>query len=106
MNEIKRGTGNVYADLGIEDPEGMQVKAQLVAQIIQIMEDRGLKQVEAASAMGITQPKLSLMTRGQFHNISESKMMDCLRRLGCDLKIVVTPARALPAVGRIDVVLA
>ena len=106
MIEIERGTDNVFADLGIEDPEGMQVKAKLMAQILTIMEDRGLKQVEAAKAMGIAQPKLSHMIRGQFHNISESKMMECLRRLGCDVQIVVHQAHAVPAMGRIDVVLA
>jgi predicted XRE-type DNA-binding protein len=106
LNEIERGTGNVYADLGIDDPEEMLVKAQLVAQIQKIVSDRGLKQVEAARTMGLTQPKLSNMFRGQFHNISEAKMLDCLRRLGCDVQIVLSPARPAPMLGSIGVVMA
>ena len=51
----------------------------------------GLTQQEAARRMGITQPKISDMMRGDFSNISERKLMDCLNRLGYDIEIKAHP---------------
>lgn len=82
---------NVYEQLGFPDAEAMLVKAQLVSQIAEILRERGWSQQQAAKVLGLTQPKLSKMLRGQFRGISEMKMMDCLLRLGRAVKIVVGP---------------
>jgi predicted XRE-type DNA-binding protein len=82
---------NVYEQLGFPDAEEMLVKAQLVTQIAEILRERGWSQQQAAKVLGLTQPKLSKMLRGQFRGISEMKMMDCLVRLGRAVKIVVGP---------------
>jgi predicted XRE-type DNA-binding protein len=82
---------NAYAQLGFPDAEAMLVKAQLVSQIAEILRERGWSQQQAAKVLGLTQPKLSKMLRGQFRGISEMKMMDCLLRLGRAVKIVVGP---------------
>lgn len=82
---------NVYAQLGFADAEEMLVKAQLVTKIAEILRKRGWSQQQAAKVLGLTQPKLSKMLRGQFRGISEMKMMDCLVRLGRPVKIVVGP---------------
>ena len=84
---------NVYAQLGFPDAAEMLVKAQLVTKIAEILRKRGWSQQEAARVLGLTQPKLSKMLRGQFRGISEMKMMDCLVRLGRPVKIVVGPER-------------
>ena len=94
---------NVYEQLGFPDAEEMLVKAQLVSQIGEILRERGWSQQQAAKVLGLTQPKLSKMLRGQFRGISEMKMMDCLVRLGRTVKIVVGPARKAAA-DRIEVV--
>jgi predicted XRE-type DNA-binding protein len=86
------GSGNVYADLGVDDTEGMLVKAQLVAKIAEILEERGYSQTKAAGVLGLPQPKLSKILRGQFRGVSERKLMDCLARLGRDVHIVVQRA--------------
>jgi predicted XRE-type DNA-binding protein len=96
---------NVYEQLGFPDAEEMLVKAQLVSQIAEILRKRGWSQQQAAKVLGLTQPKLSKMLRGQFRGISEMKMMDCLVRLGRAVKIVVGPARKTAA-DRIEVVAA
>jgi predicted XRE-type DNA-binding protein len=90
MNNKDEST-NVYAQLGFPDAEEMLVKAQLVTQIAEILRERGWNQQLAAKVLGLTQPKLSKMLRGQFRGISEMKMMDCLLRLGRAVKIVVGP---------------
>jgi len=90
--EVKRSSGNVYADLGLPDAERLKIKTGLVVEIRKAMRRLGLTQQEAAKRMGITQPKVSGMMRGDFSNLSERKLMDCLNRLGYDIEIKVKPA--------------
>jgi predicted XRE-type DNA-binding protein len=91
--EVQRGSGNVYADLGLPDAEKLKIKTGLVIAIRKAMNSLGLTQQEAARRMGITQPKVSDMMRGDFTNLSERKLMDCLTRLGYDIEIKVRPAK-------------
>ena len=93
MNDIERGCGNVYEDLGHLDAEEMMVKAQLAARIGEIIVERRWSQQQAAAGLGLTQPKLSQMLRGQFRGISEVKMLNALARLGLDVQIIIGPAR-------------
>lgn len=89
---IEEGTGSVYADLGYADSEDMEVKAQLVTEIREIINQRGLTQEQAAQILGLTQPKVSRLLKGQFRGISERRLLNCLTRLGRDVQIVVKPA--------------
>ena len=93
MIKIEEGSGNVYADLGMADADEMMVKAQLATKIGEIIKGHKWSQQQAADVLGIPQSKLSKMLRGQFRGISETKMLDCLARLGRDVQIVVGPAR-------------
>ena len=92
--EVRRGSSNVFADLGLADAEKLRIKTGLVIEIRKAMRSHGLTQLEAAKRMGITQPKVSGMMRGDFTNLSERKLMDCLTRLGYDIEIKVRPAKA------------
>ncbi|MCF8160937.1 MAG: helix-turn-helix domain-containing protein [Polaromonas sp.] len=110
--QVETGSGNVYADLGMADAQEMLVKAKLASKISDIIKRQGLTQQQAAELLAMPQPKVSLMLRGQFRGISESKMLDCLARLGRDIDIVVKPARrrtkrdAHASPGRVNVVFA
>lgn len=86
---IERGSDNPYADLGLPEPEAMQVKAELAREIAQIIKGRRLTQQRAAALLGMTQPKLSEMLRGRFRGISQARMIECLNHLGRDVNIVV-----------------
>jgi predicted XRE-type DNA-binding protein len=101
MIEIELGTTNVYRDLGYADADEMLVKAKQAAKIGEIIDARGWSQQQAGRVLGIPQPKLSKMLRGQFRGISEAKMLECLARLGRDIQIVIGREREAP--GRIDV---
>ena len=92
--EVHRGSGNVFGDLGLADAEKLKIKTGLVFEIRKAMRSRGLTQQEAAKLIGITQPKVSDMMRGDFSNLSERKLMDCLTRLGYDIEIKVRPAKS------------
>jgi predicted XRE-type DNA-binding protein len=90
--EVEAGSGNVFADLGLPDADKLKIKSGLVIEITRAVRKLGLTQQEAAKRMGITQPKVSDMMRGDFSNLSERKLMDCLTRLGYDIEIKVKPA--------------
>ena len=91
--EIETSSGNVFADLGLANADKLKIKSGLVIEITKAIRKLGLTQAEAAQRMGITQPKVSGMLRGDFANLSERKLMDCLNRLGYDIEIKVKPAR-------------
>ncbi len=93
-NKIRRGTKNVFADLGYSDPDTHLLKAQLVSRIDEIVCDKKLTQAQAAQAMGITQPDVSRLLKGQFRDVSVERIMRMLTRLGCEVDIVVkSPGR-------------
>jgi predicted XRE-type DNA-binding protein len=106
MSDIEQGSGNVYADLNFPDADDMQVKARLASKIASLIKARQLTQVQAAELLGLPQPKVSEMLRGKFRGISESKMIDCLARLGRDVQIVVKAAPASRPHGRVEVIFA
>ncbi len=104
--EIEHGSTNVYEDLGLPNAAEMHVKAILAAKIGEIIKHRYLTQIQASEILGMPQPKLSGMLRGQFRGISEAKMLDCMNRLGRDVEIVVRKSYRSRATGRTSVIFA
>jgi len=85
--EVLTSSNNVFCDLDVPDAQALKIKTGLMIEIMRGMRRLGLRQVEAAKRMGITQPKLSALLRGDFRSLSERKLMDCLNRLGYDIEI-------------------
>ena len=106
MIDVKTGSASIYEDLGLPDAAEMQVKATLAAKIGEIIKHRHLTQIQAAEILGMPQPKLSGMLRGQFRGISEAKMLECMNRLGRDVEIIVRKPSRSRAIGRTSVVFA
>lgn len=92
--EVEISSGNVFADVGLPDADKLKIKSGLVIEITKAVRKLNLSQEEAGRRMGLPQPKLSGLLRGDFSNISERKLMDCLNRLGYDIEIKVRPATA------------
>ena len=86
---IKRGTKNVFADLGFPDAETHLLKAELVTRIQRVITAQALTQVAAAKLMGLSQPDVSRLLNGQFRDVSVERLMRLLTRLGCDVDITV-----------------
>jgi len=99
---IKRGSGNVFADLGLPNPEQELLKEQLTLQIYRIVKARGLTQAQAGSILGIKQPNVSALMRNRAGNFSVGRLMEFLTALGQDVRITVKPTRK--AVGEMEVV--
>ena len=87
--EIESSSGNVFADLDLPGAEKLKIKSGLVIEITRAIRRLELTQEDAGRRMGIPQPKVSQMMRGDFANLSERKLMECLNRLGYDIEIKV-----------------
>jgi predicted XRE-type DNA-binding protein len=83
--------GNIFADIGLPNAEEHLVKAKLVLRIDRILRQRGLKQVDAARVMGITQPDVWRLLRGDFRQVSVERLLRFLVALGQDVEIVIKP---------------
>jgi predicted XRE-type DNA-binding protein len=90
--EHVRGSGNVFADLGVANPEQALAKAELARQINQIIAERNLSQVGAAEILGIDQPRVSALSKGRLSVFSLEKMMQFASRLGNEVEITIKPS--------------
>lgn len=96
-------SGNVFADIGLPEPEEELTKAQLASHIRQVIKRRRLTQVTAAGLMGIDQPKVSALLNGRLANFSSERLMRLLTALGQDVEITVKTKPRNRAQGRIRV---
>lgn len=87
--KITKSSGNVFADLNVEDAERYQAKADLALQINTILQHRGLKQKEAAELLDIDQPKVSALNCGRLDGFSIERLISFLNRLDRDVEIVI-----------------
>ena len=94
---ITEGSGNVFADLGLPNPEQELLKAQLTLQIYAILKDRDLTQLEIAKILGVRQPQVSLLMRNRAGNFSVGRLMEFLTALRQDVEITVRPTRRVRA---------
>jgi predicted XRE-type DNA-binding protein len=91
--EFEFSSGNVFRDLGLPHADQLKIKSGLAIEITRAVRRLGLTQQDAARRIGISQAKVSGLMRGNFSNLSESKLMECLNRLGYDIEIKVKSAR-------------
>lgn len=92
-SRITDGSGNVFADLGFPNSEREELKAQLTLQIYRLVKERALTQAQAGAILGIRQPHVSTLMRGQSGVFSVERLMDFLTALGQDVEITVRPMR-------------
>jgi predicted XRE-type DNA-binding protein len=90
---VTKGSGNVFADLGLPNPEQEMLRAQLTLHIYQIIKERGLTQTEAGKILGIRQPHVSVLMRNRSGAFSAERLMRFLIALGQDVEIVLKPKR-------------
>jgi predicted XRE-type DNA-binding protein len=100
---VTAGSGNVFTDIGLPEPEEELAKAQLASCVRQVIKRQRLTQVAAASRMGIDQPKVSAILNGRLANFSADRMMRLLTALGQDVEIRVKTKPRNRAHGQIRV---
>ena len=101
---VMASSGNVFADIGLPEPEEELTKAQLASHIRQAIKRRRLTQVAAAALTGVDQPKVSALLNGRLANFSSERLMRLLTALGQDVDITVRTKPRNRAHGRIRVV--
>ena len=89
--ELTPSSGNVFADLGIDNPEEALAKAELTFQINKLIKEQGLNQKMAAEILGVDQPKISALARGRLEGFSIERLFKFLILLGQDVEIVLKP---------------
>src|SRR5438552_3867131 len=89
--EFEEGSGNIFADLGLDDADELFARAQIGVFVFKILKDKKLKQREIASALGIAQPEVSHLMNGHFSRFTTDKLLDFLKRL--DQKVTIQVSR-------------
>lgn len=89
--EIHESSGNVFADLGLDNAEELLARATLAAEITKILRQRHLTQVQAGKVLGVDQPKISALYRGHFDRFSLERLIRFLNALRRDVRIVIEP---------------
>jgi len=80
---------NVFADIGVPDPETHLAKAKIVQRLSRIIAAQGLTQTEAGARLGLTQPKVSALLNGQFRGYSVERLLRFVTALHHDVRIVI-----------------
>ncbi len=101
---ITRGSGNVFKDLGFENPSEYQAKADLALQIIKIISDRELTQEKAATLIGASQPDISKLKGGQLKGFTLDRLFSFLLKLDMSIEIRVTKPRSKKKRGLLELV--
>jgi predicted XRE-type DNA-binding protein len=89
--EITPSSGNIFADLGVDKPEESLAKAELAFKINSLIKEQRLTQTESAKKLGIDQPKISALARGNLKGFSIERLFKFLILLGQDVEIVLKP---------------
>jgi predicted XRE-type DNA-binding protein len=89
--KFEEGSGNVFADLGLEDADELFGRAQLGFHVYKLLRDKKLKQKDIASLLGIKQPEVSHLMNGHFNRFTTDKLLDFLKRLDRKVTIQISP---------------
>ncbi|NJM71660.1 MAG: XRE family transcriptional regulator [Scytonema sp. RU_4_4] len=87
-------SGNVFADLGLEDAEELFTRGKIGIQVLRLLKQRNLKQREISKLLGIPQPEVSYLMRGEFQRFSEGKLLTFLKRLDTEVTLHLRPRNA------------
>jgi predicted XRE-type DNA-binding protein len=102
--EVEVGSGNIFADLALPNPEERLAKAGLAIRIAAVIRERRLTQARAARILKIDQPKVSRLLRGQLSGFSTERLLHFLTLLGRDVEIVIKRTPRSRRQGRLRVV--
>ena len=99
--EIHVSEPNLFADLGLPDAESHFLKAKIVAELYRLVNAEKLNQTEAGQRMGISQPEVSRLFKGNFREYSVERLMGFLTAFNQDVEIVTRPRHGDGARGEI-----
>ena len=99
--EIYVGSGNVFADMGLPQPEERLAKAEVAIRIQELIAERHLTQAEAAALVNTSEAELAEIVRGHLRTFTLDRLFQCLTALGQDVEITIRPKAAEQEFARI-----
>jgi len=91
---FEESSGNVFADLGLEEAEELFTRGKIGIQVIRLLKQRNLKQREISDILGIPQPEVFHLMKGEFQRFSEGKLLTFLKRLDTEVTLHLRPRQA------------
>jgi len=91
----RRSSSNVFRDLGFnhEEAANLKVRSDLMIELSKLIESRGLTQADAAKLLGVTQPRISDLTRGKIDRFSIDSLVEMLGHAGVRVSFTTTRRR-------------
>lgn len=102
--KIVRGSGNIFADLGLPDAQNRKLKAQMAMHISRLMKQKGMTQAQLGALVGLDQPKVSKMLRGQLGEFSVERLFGVVNRLGRNIEVRVLETEVAPENARMSLI--
>lgn len=88
---FEESSGNVFADLGLEDADELFTRGKIGIQVLRLLKQRDLKQRQISQLLGIPQPEVSHLMKGEFQRFSEGKLLTFLKRLDTEITLHLRP---------------
>ena len=89
--EFERSSGNVFADLEIENPQELQARSMIGFHIVELLKEKNMKQREIGALLGVKQAEVSHLLNGHFSRFTLDKLMEFLKRLNQKVSIRISP---------------
>lgn len=92
---VRRSSGNVFTDLRFapQEAEHLRMRADLMIQLTKLLQRRKLTQAQGARMLGVSQPRISDLTRGKIDRFSIDTLVEMLGRAGMRVSIVLRRGR-------------
>ena len=90
-HDIELGSGNVFADLNLPDPEERQLRVHLAVRLNDLLAAESLTQAAAAKRMGIAQPHVSELKHYKLGCFSSERLLHYITLLNRDVEIFIRP---------------
>ena len=104
--KVHRGSGNIFADIGVSNPKRVLARARVMSRIAEILKERRLTQHQASKILGIPQSKVSCLVNGKLSLFSLDHLFELLNALDSDVQILIRPKTAVERVATTQVLLA
>ena len=91
--EFEESSGNIFADIGLDNAEELLIRAQLGHSVRMILDKRGLKQREIGNLLEIKQPEVSKLMNGRYTLFSQERLIGFLNNLDQRVTIKIAPRR-------------
>ncbi len=104
--KVHKGSGNVFADIGVSNPQRVLARARIMSWISTILRERRLTQQQASKILGIPQSKVSCLMNGKLKMFSLDYLFELLNALGSDVEIIIRPKTAVERVATTQVLMA